>query len=99
MSVILEAVDTDLRAEDGKFYEVATQNFTQNYWDGLQWAKEQDRMQRCPDLWRVASIPAIFVHKWYKEGFDIDRAPLKEVIARLHRDNLTEFLTTSKRVA
>lgn len=99
MSVILENVEADLRAEDGKFFEVAEQNFTQNYWDGLQWARDQDRMQRCPDLWRVASIPAIFIHKFYKQGIDIDRISLKELVALLRRENLEGFLTTSKNIA
>lgn len=94
----LLGVNDEFRAEDGKLFHVAEQEFDASYLEGLKWAREQDAQRRCPELWRVASIPAIFVHKWLKEGFNIYEAPLHEIVRKLHREELSEFLTTDKRV-
>lgn len=88
----------EFRAEDGKLFRVTEQDFPDSYWDGLKWAREQDSKQRCGELWRVASIPAIFVTKWLDQGFNIYQAPLKDIIKKLHQEGLTDFLTTEKRV-
>jgi hypothetical protein len=45
----------------------------------------------------VASVPAIFVHKWLKEGFNAYVEPIKEVVKRLHREGLEDFLATDRR--
>lgn len=45
----------------------------------------------------VASIPSIFVTKWLREGFDIWTAPNKEIVKKLHLEDLTGFLATEKR--
>lgn len=84
--------------EDGKIYETCEQVFPDIYWKGLDWAREQDRNQRCPDLWRVASVPVVFIHKMYKDGLDIDRAPLSEIIGWLKRNHLDDFIVTDKRI-
>ena len=47
---------------------------------------------------RVASVPVIFIHKWLQEGFNAYQEPVQEVVKRLQRDDLTEFLATEKRV-
>lgn len=47
---------------------------------------------------RVASVPVIFIHKWLSEGFNAYVEPVEEVVKRIHRDSLTEFLATEKRV-
>ena len=76
-----------------------TQVFPDSYWDGLQWARgQQTKASRCRDFHKVADIPAIFVEKWLREGFNVWREPLKEIIKKLHREELTDFITTEKRV-
>ena len=47
---------------------------------------------------RVATIPAIFVEKWLREGFNVYREPLKEIVKKLHREGLTDFLATERSV-
>lgn len=48
----------------------------------------------------VASIPTIVVERWLREGFDIfkDGITAHEIVARLRKEDLGAFLTTSKRV-
>ena len=47
---------------------------------------------------KVASIPVVVVEKWQKEGFDImdPNTDIKEVLRRLHAENLDAFITTDK---
>ena len=45
----------------------------------------------------VASIPVVFVHKWLREGFNIYHEPMKEIVKRVHRENLQGFLVTEKK--
>jgi hypothetical protein len=47
---------------------------------------------------RVASVPVIFIHKWLQEGFNAYVEPVQEVVKRIRREGLTEFLATEKRV-
>ena len=45
---------------------------------------------------RVASIPTVVADKWAKEGFDIYRAPIKDILARLRKHELEAFITSNK---
>lgn len=77
-----------------------TQVFPDSYWDGLQWARsQQTRATRCKDFHKVADIPAVFVELWLRrDGFNVWREPLKEIVKKLHREHLTDFITTERRV-
>lgn len=91
-------VQSTLRAEDGKLFEVAEQEFDPSYLSGLRWARHESRSRPTGDMHRVASVPAIFVHKALKEGFNFYRAPVKEIVTWLRKNDLTDFITTEKRV-
>jgi len=47
---------------------------------------------------KVASIPTVIVEKWLREGFDINKEPVKATVARLRAEDLSAFLTTTRRV-
>ena len=49
------------------------------------------------DYMHVASVPAVFIHKWLKEGFNAYQAPVKDVVAKLRADGLEQFLASDKR--
>lgn len=50
------------------------------------------------EMVRVASIPIGVVEKWYSEGFNIydPNVTAKEILARLHAEELTAFLATER---
>jgi hypothetical protein len=50
------------------------------------------------DFHKFASIPVSVVEKWRREGFDIlkHKHSAKEIMARLNREDLGHFITTSK---
>lgn len=46
----------------------------------------------------VGTVPDFLVHKWAKEGFDIDRESVPAIVARLQAEHMTDFLATTKNV-
>jgi hypothetical protein len=82
------------------FGVVHSQELPDHYWEGLQWARsEQTKATRCKNFHKVADIPAVFVEMWMRrDNFDVMKAPLKDIIKKLHSEHLTDFITTEKRV-
>ena len=46
----------------------------------------------------VAAIPTSVVDQWYREGFDIMREPIRDILARLNKQSLDKFIATNKRI-
>ncbi len=88
----------DYHATAEGLVRTSEQELPGTYWEGLQWAREQDAKNRCPELWRVASVPAIFVEAWMRDGFNIWEETAEAVVKRLRENDLSEFCTTRKSV-
>lgn len=56
----------------------------------------QDSGKPAGDYHLFAEIPVIFVEQWLREGFDIYRASIKEIEAKLRKHNLEKFIATKK---
>ena len=72
------------------------QEIPQSFIDGLRAEKANSKSVREGEMMRVASIPVVVIDKWISEGFDFQNATAKEIVAKLHRENLDAFVTTSK---
>lgn len=46
----------------------------------------------------VGTVPEFLVHKWKKEGFDIDTHSVREIVARLQAEHMTDFLATKRNI-
>lgn len=77
-----------------------TQELPDHYWAGLQWARdEQVKGRRSREFHKVADIPAVFVELWLRrDGFDAMKEDAKSIVKKLYAENLSDFVTTSKRV-
>lgn len=42
----------------------------------------------------VTCVPALFVEKWLKEGFDILRASKAEIMTKLRKEGLDDFIVS-----
>jgi hypothetical protein len=51
---------------------------------------------RAAEIDRVASVPTHVADIWLKQGFDLYRAKPKDIVARLRKEGLEAFITTSK---
>ena len=76
-----------------------TQEITPDFLSRLNDSRIESQNRRFGEMERVASIPTIVVEKWLREGFDLWKEPLSAIVAKLKKENLEAFLTTSRRVA
>lgn len=74
------------------------QEIPQSFLDGLRAEKANSKSVREGEYMRAASIPVVVVEKWLSEGFDFWNASAKEILAKLHQENLDAFITTNKQV-
>lgn len=76
------------------------QQIPQSFLDRLKVERDASSNQRMGDYHRVASIPTVVVEKWMREGFNIWDKNVKaaDIVARLKKENLDAFLTTTKRI-
>lgn len=76
-----------------------TQEITPEFLDK---AKEDRVVSSKPsgDFHKFASIPTSVVEKWQREGFDILKYnySAKEIMAKLSKEDLGAFITTTKRL-
>lgn len=64
--------------------------------DRLKDLREGSLGRREGEYMHVASIPAVLVDKWLREGFNIFERPAKEIVARLKKEHLDHFMATKK---
>lgn len=74
------------------------QEIPQSFIDGLRAEKANSKSVREGEMMRVASIPVVVVDKWIAEGFDFQNATAKQILSKLHKENLDAFITTEKQV-
>lgn len=92
-------VDGDLRITEAHI--TATQEIPDEFLDQLRRERDHQDRQFAADEVKIASIPAALVNHWYRNGFSVwDRnVTPQDIINRLIREDLTDFLTTSKQFA
>lgn len=73
-----------------------TQHLPQSFLDSLKAERSQSMDQRERNYMKVASVPVAVHEQWLRDGFDMTKEPVKDVLKRLHAQNLDAFITTSK---
>lgn len=74
------------------------QEIPDEYVSGLKREKIDTLHTPTGDLYRVASIPVVIVDKWAREGFYLQEHTAQEILARLRKDQMDAFITTTKRI-
>ena len=77
-------------------YMRRTQYVPDWYLDELRREREDSVSTPAGEMHRVASIPVVVLEEWAAEGFDYHRAPIEEILARLRKRALDEFITSKK---
>lgn len=73
------------------------QQIPQEFTDALKRERFDNSQSRVSgEYHRVASIPVVVIDKWMREGFDFYKAPAKEILQRLKREHLDDFITSDK---
>lgn len=85
--------------EDVDGLHIKRQQFIpQSFLDDIREERENSIHTPSGELYRVARIPAAVIDKWDREGFDYNRAPVEDILRKLHIDQLDAFITTKKRI-
>ncbi len=85
-------------SEHRKLVIQRTQEIPSSFLDELRDERLHSDAAPIGNFMRVASIPTVVVEKWLREGFDIHKESAKAIVARLRAEDLSAFLTTSRRV-
>jgi predicted transcriptional regulator len=80
---------------DGLFIK-QTQYIPDDYLSDLRKEREDSLSTPAGEFHRVASIPTAIVDKWIAEGFDINVAPIAEILKRLRSEQFDGFITSNK---
>lgn len=76
------------------------QYIPQSFVDGLREQRKETDAAPIGELLHAATIPVFIVERWLAEGFDIYSPEVTgpQIIARLEREGLDYFKTTSRRI-
>lgn len=91
-------VHTDIDVSLGDIVVKNQQVIDSEFVAGLRDERMRSTHSRAGEFHRVASIPTLFVNEMMKEGLDVYKAPIKDIVAWLKKRNLTDFLTSNKKV-
>jgi hypothetical protein len=75
-----------------------TQEIPDEYLDSLRVQKAETIGTPMGELHKVASIPTNWVEEWQREGFDIMKESVQDILKRLRQKQLDVFITTTKRI-
>ena len=76
-----------------------TQEIPEEHLSALQIQKADSISTPMGELHRVASIPTALVDEWLRQGFDVMKEPITEVLKRLNKYHLDKFITTRRRIS
>jgi len=92
-------VRTDLIGQDdGSLVIYREQDISDDFLDTLRSERLASRNVREREYMKVASVPAAVFDLWHAQGLDPWNMDAREVVARLRKDGLEDFLATTKEV-
>ena len=96
----LVGVSTEFGTNADGLFKKISQDIPQHFLDDIKDQRNQSTSRKEGEFMRVASIPAVVVEKWLREGFNIldPNVNGKEIVRRLKAENLEAFLTTEKEI-
>lgn len=100
MNPIDRLIDADLgvtQDADG-LYRTRTQKITNEFMQSLQDQRDAGGYTDSGEMLKMASIPVVIVEQMMKEGIDVYKSPIKDIIKWLKNNDMDHFLTTSKRI-
>lgn len=98
----VELIDANTRLRFEKDHAVRriTQEVPDSFLQRLRQKRDASENRPAGDMHHVASIPVAIVEKWMAEGFNIfdKNVKVSEIVKRLHSEDMTAFMVTSKRI-
>ena len=79
--------------EGNKLYTTKTQEIPDHFLKSLDYQKQQGCWTDSKDMMKMASIPVAVVDQMLREGVDVYKAPIKDIIKWLKNNDCERFLT------
>lgn len=70
----------------------------QSFLDDIRREREDSLQTPDGEFLHAARIPVAVLDKWDREGFDYNHAPIRDILAKLRKEQLDAFIATKKRV-
>jgi hypothetical protein len=95
--ILLDSVE-DVYEDVGGLFIKRQQFIPNQFMEDIRKEREDSISTPAGDFHRVARIPTAVIDKWYREGFDYMRAPVREILRKLALEQQEQFITTKKRI-
>lgn len=79
-------------------YRTRSQQISSEFLQELQDQKTAGGYTQSGEMLKMASIPVVIVEQMLKEGVDVYKAPIKDIVKWLKTNDMDHFITTSKRI-
>lgn len=97
MTKYIDAAMDVVQDTDG-LYRTSTQEIPTSYLDQLKREKTDNGYSKSGEMMKMASIPVVVVEQMAKEGIDVYKAPIKDLIKWLRNNDMGHFITSEKRI-
>ena len=97
MTKYIDAAMDVIQDTDG-LYRTSTQEIPTSYLDQLKREKTDSGYTKSGEMMKMASIPVVVVEQMAKEGIDVYKAPIKDLIKWLRNNDMGHFITSEKRI-
>jgi len=94
---LIDASGSIFQDADG-LYRARTQEIPDSFIQELKDQKTAGGYTQSGEMLKMASIPVVVVEEMLKQGVDVYKAPVKDIIKWLKSNDMEHFLTTSKRI-
>ena len=98
MSTKLIDAAMDVVQDTDGLYRTSTQEIPTTYIDQLKREKTASGYTKSGEMMKMASIPVVVVEQMAKEGIDVYKAPIKDLIKWLRNNDMDHFITSEKRI-
>lgn len=88
----------DVKRDVDELYRTQTQEIPDSFIKELQEQKSAGGYTNSGEMLKMASIPVVIAEQMMREGIDVYKAPIKDIIKWLKLNDMEHFLTTSKRI-
>ena len=79
-------------------YRTNSQHIPDSFLQDLKDQRTAGGYSQSGEMLKMASIPVVVAEQMMKEGIDVYKAPIKDIIKWLKLNDMDHFLTTDKRI-
>lgn len=91
-------INTNIIQDVTGLYKKSSQEITDSFLTDLADQRSAGGYTDSGEMLKMASIPVVVCEQMLREGIDVYKAPIKDIIRWLKNNDMGHFLTTDKRI-